>query len=244
MTRRRALSVPFPPRWREMLARNVSWYELLDEAEQETMEDLVRLFLDKTRFEGIGIEITDEIRAVIAYEACLLILKLGIEWYRDVTSVLVYPSTVVREGAHGIGHGIVDEGATPLLGEARLHGPVLVVWDTAIRQARHPEQGRNVVFHEFAHKIDMFDGGADGMPGLRRRSMTEWQAAMDYALQALRERPVPPLDPYGATNPAELFAVATEAFFQAPAPLRESLPSLYDILARFYGQDTAARVRQ
>ena len=225
-----------------MLARNVSWYDLLNKAEQETMEDLVRLFLDRTRFEGIGIEITDEIRAVIAYEACLLILRLGIEWYRDVTSVIVYPSMVVREGAHGIGHGIVDESAVPLLGEARLHGPVLIVWDTAIRQARHPGQGRNVVLHEFAHKIDMFDGGVDGMPGLRRRNMAEWQTATNHALQALRERPVPPLDPYGATNPAELFAVATEAFFEAPAALRQSLPSLYDVLARFYGQDTARRL--
>jgi Mlc titration factor MtfA (ptsG expression regulator) len=242
VTRKRALSVPFPQEWREMLARSVSWYGLLDDAEQESMEDLVRLFLDKTRFEGIDIDVTDTIRVVIAYEACLLILGLGIEWYRDVTSVIVYPSTVVREGAHGIGHGIVDGGATPLLGEARLHGPVLVVWDTAIRQARRPEWGRNVVFHEFAHKIDMFDGVADGVPALRRQSRIEWQTTMDHTLRALREFPVPPLDPYGATNEAELFAIATEAFFETPAALRQSLPSLYDILARFYGQDTAQRL--
>ncbi|MFZ0492793.1 MAG: M90 family metallopeptidase [Acidimicrobiia bacterium] len=241
MSRRRALSVSFPNVWREMLAERVSWYSSLNECQQATMEDLVRLFLDKTRFEGVGIEVTDEIRAVIAYEACLLVLGLGIEWYRDVTSVIVYPSTVIREGAHGIGDGIVDGAATPLLGEARLHGPVVVVWDMASRQAHHPERGHNVVLHEFAHKLDMYDGVANGIPALRKQDRAEWERTVGQTLQALRERPVPPLDPYGATNPAEFFAVATEAFFEMPVELRESLPSLYGILSRFYGQDPALR---
>jgi MtfA peptidase len=216
----------------------------MDEAEQTAMEDLTRLFLNKVRFEGIGIEVTDEIRVTIAYEACLLVLNLGIEWYRDVTSVIVYPTTVVRQGAHGIGDGIVDAAATPLLGEARLHGPVVVVWDTARRQARHPQRGHNVVLHEFAHKLDMYDGVADGVPALRRQDRAEWQTAMGQTLQALRERPVPPLDPYGATNPAEFFAVATEAFFEMPTALRSSVPSIYELLSRFYRQDTAMRFRR
>jgi len=242
MSRRRALSVPFPPQWRRLLAERVSWYSLLDDTEQTAMEDLVRLFLDKIRFEGVNIEVTDEIRAVIAYEACLLVLHLGMDWYRDVTSVIVYPSTVVRRGIHGIGDGIVDSAATPLLGEARLHGPVVVVWDSALRQARHPGSGYNVVLHEFAHKLDMYDGVANGTPAVRKQDRAEWQTTMGYTLQALREGPIPPLDPYGATNPAEFFAVATEAFFEAPTALRQSLPTLYAVLARFYGQDTAHRL--
>lgn len=241
MSRRRALSTPFPSEWRELLDDRVSWYRLLDEAEQRTMEDLTRLFLDRVRFEGIGMEVTDDIRVTITYEACLLVLQLGIEWYRDVTSVIVYPTTVVRPGAHGIGNGIVDGGATPLLGEARLHGPVVVVWDMARRHARHPERGHNVVLHEFAHKLDMYDGVADGVPALRRQDRASWEDAMGATLRALRERPIPPLDPYGATNPAEFFAVATEAFFEQPVALRRSSPTIYTLLSRFYGQDTAQR---
>ena len=246
MTRRKALSAPFPPNWRETLTRGVSWYGLLDDAEQATMENLTRLFLDRIRFEGAGgMAIDDEVRVVIAYQACLLVLQLGIEWYRDVTSVIVYPSTVVKNDARGIGDGIIDDHATALSGEARLHGPMIIVWDTAARQARHPEPGRNVVFHEFAHKIDMYDGVADGMPALRTRSrQLEWKELMDQTLELLRSRDVPPLDPYGATNLAELFAVATEAFFESSLHLRGALPALYGMLSRFYGQDTAARVRR
>lgn len=227
-----------------MLARDVAWYGLLDDAERATMEKLTRLLLDRTRFEGAGgMNIDDEVRVVIAYQACLLVLELGIEWYSDVTSVIVYPSTVVKKGARGIGHGIIDEHATALSGEARLHGPMIIVWDTAARQARHP--GHNVVIHEFAHKIDMYDGVADGMPALRTRSeQLEWKELMDQTLELLRSRDVPPLDPYGATNLAELFAVATEAFFEAPVHLRSSLPALYGMLSRFYGQDTATRVHR
>jgi Mlc titration factor MtfA (ptsG expression regulator) len=242
--RRKALSTPFPDDWRELLNERLSWYSLLDESEQATMEDLTRLFLAGTRFEGAGgLAIDDEIRVVIAYEACLLVLGLGIDWYRDVTSVIVYPSTIVRKGARGIGDGIVDGHDTPLSGEARLHGPMIIVWDTALKQARHPERGHNVVFHEFAHKIDMFDGVADGMPALRSRdAQMAWRSTMERTLRLVRTRHLPPLDPYGGTNPAELFAVATEAFFDTPAALRVSLPDLYDILSRFYGQDTAGRL--
>jgi Mlc titration factor MtfA (ptsG expression regulator) len=244
VSRRKVLAVPFPEPWRELLARRVSWYATLRAVEQERMEDLTRLLLAASRFEGAGgLDIDDEIRVVIAYQACLLILNLGIEWYRDVKSVIIYPSTVVRAGTHGISDGIVDDSRVPLSGQALLHGPMVIVWDTALRQARHPERGHNVVLHEFAHKIDMFDGSATGMPRLRSRPLQlQWRSVMDATLQRLRTGPVPPLDPYGSTNAAELFAVATEAFFEAPTALRRSLPTLYAVLAKFYGQDTAHRL--
>jgi len=240
---RKALTTPFPQAWRDLLAARISWYTLLDSSEQKRMEDLTRMFLSGTSFEGAGgLAIDDEIRVLIAYQACLLILNLGIGWYRDVSAVIVYPSTVVRTGSRGIGDGISDDGAFPLAGEARLHGPMIVVWDTALRQTRHPERGHNVVFHEFAHKIDMSDGAADGMPPLPSRSaQLEWRATMDVALSQIRESDVPPLDPYAGTNAAELFAVATETFFGAPTVLQGSAPTLYVMLSDFYGQDPATR---
>jgi MtfA peptidase len=243
MRRRRALSTPFPDEWRKLLADRLSWYENLDGSEHARLEDLTRLFLASTRFEEAGgLKITDEIQAVIAYQASLLVLGLDADWYRHVTSVIVYPSTIVRKGARGIGDGVIDDRILPLSGEARLHGPVVIVWDMALHQARHPERGHNVVFHEFAHTLDMFDGAADGMPALRDRDAEqEWQRVMAHTLHRLRTGHGSPLDPYGATNPAELFAVATEAFFDTPLPLRQALPDLYDILSGFYQQDPAAR---
>ncbi|HDK44966.1 MAG TPA: zinc-dependent peptidase [Actinobacteria bacterium] len=242
---RKALATPFPEAWRDLLAARVSWYALLDPPEREKMENLTRMFLSQTRFEGAGgLEMDDQIRVVIAYQACLLVLNLGIELYRDVTAVIVYPSAVVKAGSRGISDGIVDDGAFPMAGEARLHGPVVVVWDAALRQARHPERGHNVVFHEFAHKIDMSDGAADGMPPLPSRSaQLEWHATMEETLRRVRSTHATSLDPYAGTNAAELFAVATEGFFDAPAALRRSVPALYTMLSDFYGQDPATRRR-
>jgi Mlc titration factor MtfA (ptsG expression regulator) len=145
--------------------------------------------------------------------------------------------------------GAVTEAPVPLLGEARLHGPVLIVWDQALAQARHPERGHNLVYHEFAHKIDMLDGSADGRPPQPDRS--SYRRAVEVLtreFEALRKRAsegTPSLlDAYGAVNSAEFFAVATECFFDLPVPLQQQHPDLYTVLAEFYRQDPAARVRR
>jgi len=134
----------------------------------------------------------------------------------------------------------------PSLGEAHdRRGPVLLAWDDVERAAHHPGRGRNVVFHEFAHKLDMVDHLLDGTPPIHRRDeMERWIAVCTEVFQALRagdERP--PLDPYGATNPAEFFAVATEAFFDVPVDLERREPDLYDVLRAYYRQDPATRAR-
>jgi Mlc titration factor MtfA (ptsG expression regulator) len=250
--RRRAQETPFPSAWRALLTDRVAHWCFLGDAERERLEDLIKVFLVDKEFEGAGgLVVAEDVRVTIAAQACLLLLGLDHDYYRDVHSIIVYPSTVVRRGPHGsaVLPGAVTEQPTALLGEARLHGPMVIVWDQALAQARYPERGHNVVYHEFAHKIDMADGTADGAPPLpgpaaRRR----WGEVLEREFAGLRERAEEGrpslLDAYGATNPAEFFAVATESFFDLPVPLQQQHPDLYAMLAEFYRQDPALRVRR
>jgi Mlc titration factor MtfA (ptsG expression regulator) len=143
--------------------------------------------------------------------------------------------------------GTVVDGVQPVLGEAHGNrGPVLIAWDEAREAARNPGRGSNVVFHEFAHKIDMLDHIVDGTPPLENRGdLARWVAVCTEAFDALQagaERW--PLQPYGATKPAEFFAVATEAFFDVPVQLEQHEPNLYDVMRDFFKQDPAARLRR
>ena len=132
-----------------------------------------------------------------------------------------------------------------LLGEAHdQRGPILIAWDDAQRAAKHPGRGRNVVFHEFAHKLDMLDDMTDGTPPLPADQLDRWVEVCTEAYEALHDgEPRPPLDMYGGTNPAEFFAVATECFFDAPVALEQHEPALYEVLRDFYDQDPAERAR-
>jgi Mlc titration factor MtfA (ptsG expression regulator) len=155
---------------------------------------------------------------------------------------------VLSRGVHaGPVTGTEFEGVVPLLGEAHdLRGPILLVWDRARSAARHPGRGSNVVFHEFAHKIDMLDGLVDGTPPLPdRAAVRRWVEVCTEPYEALRAGDDRyPLDPYGATDPAEFFAVATEAFFDAPVALAAEEPALYAALRDYFAQDPAERARR
>ena len=206
------------------------------------MEDLIRMFLADKSFEGTrGFAPTDEMRLMIAAQACLLILGLDFGFYDDVTSIIVAPTVVRQSGPRHLDGGIVSDDPVTLSGQAVLHGPVLVVWDQIAHEARHPERGHNVVFHEFAHKLDMRNGAADGFPPATAELAQRWGPTFRSTLARLRTGDAPGLRSYGATNPAELLAVATEAFFDAPGRLREAEPDLYALLSGFYRQDPAAR---
>ena len=150
----------------------------------------------------------------IAAQAALLVLGLDVDEYREVGAIIVYPTAMQSRGVRaGPVPGTVTDGVVPVVGEAHdRRGPVLLAWDEALEAARHPGRGHNLVLHEFAHKLDMLDNALDGTPPLGRRGDLErWVEVCTEAYEALRagvERP--PLQPYGATNPAEFFAVATE----------------------------------
>ena len=184
----------------------------------------------------------------IATQAALLIVGLTVDEYREVSAIVVHPTETRSHGTYaGPARGTVIDGDFPILGEAHGNrGPVLIAWDEAHASARHPGRGYNVVFHEFAHKLDMLDHMVDGTPPLGRRGdIDRWVEVCTEAYESLREGiDRPPLRPYGATNPAEFFAVATEAFFDVPLALHEHEPDLYEVLRDFYRQDPAQRLRR
>lgn len=224
---------------------------MLDDAERTELHAMIQVFLEEKYWEGCGgLELTDEIRVTIAAQACLLQLCLPHDYYRNVQTILVYPSTVVTPeqtiGVFEIANAPVS-GPMPILGQAHAQGPVILVWDEALRNARHPEQGHNLVYHEFAHKLDMLDGVMDGTPQIADRSLfSQWVAvcSAEYLrLRLLAEKGSKTfLDSYGAANEAEFFAVATEEFFDRPLALIKHAPELYLVLSAFFRQDPAARL--
>jgi Mlc titration factor MtfA (ptsG expression regulator) len=241
----------FPPDWEAFVRTNVAHFAALNDTERTELCAMIQVFLDEKQWEGCGgLELSDEIRVTIAAQACLLQLALPHDYYRNVESILVYPATVVlpeyRPGVFENSNGPVD-GDVPILGQAFSRGPVILVWDAVLRGARHPEQGHNVVYHEFAHKLDMLDGAADGTPPLADSDqLAEWVAVCSREFQRLRllagKGHTTFLDAYGSTNEAEFFAVATEEFFDRPRALRDHAPDLYRVLRDYYRQDPAKRV--
>jgi len=214
------------------------------------MRLLVADFVHDTRWEAAsGFDLTEPIRVVIAAQASMLLLGLGIDSYPDLTSVIVHPSTVRLRGTHATGGGTFSTSTQHLAGQAHYQGPVLLSWSAARRGARFPQGGQNVVYHEFAHRLDMLDGVTDGTPPLGderdpdvRAARQRWVDVCTAAYDTVRAEGSPVLRPYAGTNPAEFFAVATEVFFNRPTELCEHEPALYRELQAFYGQDPAARV--
>jgi hypothetical protein len=204
------------------------------------LKDLVLLFLADKEFAGAhGIQVTDEMRVAIAAQACLPILELGLDWYAGWHGIVVYPGDFRVRRREMDEDGVVHEWDDDLAGEAMPGGPVVISWDAA---AHDPYM--NVVIHEFAHKLDMANGPADGRPPLHPgMDARAWAAAFDEAYQgfcdALERRRDTWLDPYAAEHPSEFFAVISEAFFEDPAETKRRYPAVYEQLKLFYRQDPA-----
>lgn len=236
---------PIPPHWREIVARNVPLAARLPAEDREQLLRLAQVFLHDKPMEGVGLELTDEIRVTIAAQACLLLLRLDYPCYPTLRRVLVYPGVFQPRRIEMPRFGEIHQEPRAALGEAWTSGVVVLSWDSSLVGALNPEEGQNVVLHEFAHVLDGENGAMDGFPLLDRPSaFRTWS----YVFRSLYERQVqetlegkePPVHPYGATNRAEFFAVATEAFFTTPSQLKQKLPDLYDELMKFYRQDPAS----
>jgi Mlc titration factor MtfA (ptsG expression regulator) len=244
--RRKILAAPFPPEWLGYLQANVPIFERLSEREKATLRDDLRIFVAEKHWEGCGgLTITDEIKVTIAAHACLLLLGIDHDSFESVLSILVYPSGFRSPDGWAGPDGVVHAD-TGLLGEAWRHGPVILAWDNVLAGGRNILDGRNVVLHEFAHQLDYLDGVADGTPPLHNREQyRKWHDVMtaEYAqLVAESEHGKPKvLDAYGATNPAEFFAVATECFFEKAVQMKHRHPQLYAVLQEYYCQDPARR---
>lgn len=243
--RKRIAGRPFPDLWQATLERNVPLYARLSESDREELKRHILIFLAEKRFEGCGgLEITDEIRVTIAAHACILLLHRHTDYYPGLPSILVYPSAYVAPDVrHFVGETVLESDDVRL-GESWHHGSVVLSWDDVRRTAANLHDGQNVVLHEFAHQLDSSGGKGDSTPVLRDdRSFQAWAKALgqDYERfqRAVQYRRPEVLDAYGATNPAEFFAVATECFFETPDELRRAYPRLYEELKRFYQQDPA-----
>lgn len=242
--RRDALDEPFPEAWRSRLSYRWPVWHLLDQRERARLEDLVRLFLADVRFEAAqGFALDDDKRLLVAAQASLIALELPDDVYRSVSSVILHPRTVVLHGARHVGSGsLVSDSPMPISGQAHIKGPVVLAWSTVAYEARHPEAGQNVVYHEFAHQLDMLDGTIDGTPPIADAvARARWVEVCTAELRSLRRGAPHVLRDYAATDPGEFFAVATETFFTRPTAVREGAPALYDVLCGFYRQDPAAR---
>jgi MtfA peptidase len=211
-------------------------------SETARLRELALLFLAEKQFEAAaGIRLTDAMRVSIAAQACLLVLELGFEWLEGWTSVVVYPGDFRVKRSELDETGVLHEWDDELSGEALPGGPVVLSWDAAAH-----DPAMNVVIHEFAHKLDMLNGAADGFPRLHAgMDRAAWAAAFQEAYEGFcdaleRGRPTW-LDPYAAEDPSEFFAVISEAFFEDPAETRRRYPEVYAQLALFYRQDPAAR---
>ncbi|MGO8836098.1 MAG: zinc-dependent peptidase [Limisphaerales bacterium] len=247
--RNRIRNRPFPSKWRDILESRYSMYSRLLPADRRELEGLIQVFLAGKQFEGCdGQEITDEVRVLIAAQACLLLLHRDTECYPRLHSILVYPSSYIAQTWHWEKDGTITEGDQARGGESWPHGAVVLAWDGAFAGAAEPDKSRNLVLHEFAHQLDQEDGVADGAPLLDGPTFSQtlqryrtWARVLSQEFQQLRRAAEDGretvLDTYGAQNPAEFFAVATECFFERPGRLQERHPALYAQLKEFYRQD-------
>jgi Mlc titration factor MtfA (ptsG expression regulator) len=242
--RERLRSQPFPPEWRAIVERNLPVFRRLSAADQTELLGHVQVFLAEKSFEGCGgLDLTDEIQVTIAAQACILLLHRNTDYYPDLTSILVYPSGYIAREDRSLGGGIWEEGEEARVGHtARELRAMVLAWDAAKQGAADPSDGKNLVLHEFAHQLDFENLLADGTPALDTRgAYVAWARVMSREFEALRDADdagLPTLlDRYGATNPAEFFAVATEAFFERPKALRLRHPELFAELSKFFRQD-------
>ncbi|MFO0874686.1 MAG: M90 family metallopeptidase [Phycisphaerales bacterium] len=258
LRRRRIRREPFPPGWELLLDEQFAHWARLGDDGRARLRDEIRFFIAERFWEGCaGLEMTERMQVIIAAQACLLLLGRPDLEFRNVSTILVYPSgyfagpqpTPVLGGTPRV----TDGAGTPVLGQAFDRGPVILSWRHAQAGASDAGDGENVVIHEFAHKLDMLNGAVDGQPPMSSREQARaWHRTMTDAYEKLASEarmrtrigpwsgapaPSAPIRPYALTNPAEFFAVATEVFFERGAALRAWDEELYGALAGFYRQE-------
>ena len=222
------------PEW-ESLIQQVPAVLRYDAHTRRRLRDYVVLFLHDKSIEGAGrLQVTEQMRRLIALQACIPIIGLGLDWYDGWRSVIVYPGDFYVHDAYTDDSGVVHEIEEARSGEAWIEGPVVVSW-------AEDAEDTNVVIHEFAHKLDMLNGAANGMPPLHNdMDRTEWtqiftRAYDDFCARLERGEPLP-LDSYAATDPSEFFAVVSEVFLTTPDRVRDVYPRVYTQLCAFYRQ--------
>lgn len=227
-----------------VVVTSLPFLENLSPSEQQQLRELSESFLGAKEFSAAGgLELTDEICVSIAAQGCLPILKLGLSTYRDWVGIIVYPDEFVVRRQIEDDDGVMHEYDDVLAGEAWEGGPLILSW----HDVKMAGDGYNVVIHEFAHKLDMLNGDADGMPALHSGiTESEWQetflAAYDNFCQRVDSGEDTIIDPYASEAPGEFFAVLSECFFELPDVVAEEYPALYALFSRYYRQDPLTRL--
>ena len=240
--RQRLMKQPFPREWEEILRENVALYKHLPEDLRERLHGYINVFLDEKNFEGCGgLQLTEAMKVTIAAQACLLLLKGNPTFYPRLKSIVVYPGAYIAKQTTLVG-GIPVLTDSARLGESWNSGELVLAWDHVKQESVDIRDGHNVVLHEFSHQLDQEDGRADGAPILEQgTSYVAWARILgrEYGelVEKVKKHHRDVIDSYGATNPAEFFAVITEAFFKKPAKLKQKHPELYEELKLYYKMD-------
>lgn len=244
--RRRIVAQPFPAAWRTILRRRMPLLRRLPPDLQLQLKRRMQVFLAEKPFIGCnGLVVTEEMRVLVAAQACLLILNRPTEYFPRLTQVLLYPSAYWVDRKEGDGSGVQHERREARSGESWVLGQVILSWPDVLAGAADPGDGQNLVIHEFAHQLDQERGRATGAPFLGQRSRyARWAKVFGSEFHRLRQELARGeetlLSPYAATEPAEFFAVASEVFFEQPHQMAERHAALYEQLARYYAVDPLA----
>jgi hypothetical protein len=248
LRRRRLKNRFFPSHWIDIIERNVSLYQRLPYSLRKRLHGHINVLLVEKKFKGCGgLHLTDEIKVTIAAIAALLLLNERGNYYSKLNLILVYPSAFIAGTTTGFGDYYLEEKQVKA-GESWHIGIVVLSWENIRYDVRHWQDGRNVVLHEFAHQLDQEEGSASGVPILEKRSdYVTWGRVFRKEYEQLHrelERGVETvIDEYGATDPAEFFAVATETFFEKPCQMQRKHPELYNELKRYYKLDPVEWVK-
>lgn len=236
----------FPSTYKEIVQK-IPFYSRLSRNDQRMMHYAILRFISEKEFIGVqGLQISDEMRVVISFYACLLLLRIKThECYGNLSTVLVYPYEFVSHHSRNEG-GISTTQSLALEGQSS-SDTVVISWHSAQNEAYHVYD-QNVVLHEFAHELDFMSGEIDGVPSMAQSRYRRWTEVMYGEYKKLQKRSLKRghlgkyalIGEYAATNEAEFFAVASERFFETPQKLKKDFPELYAELENFYKMDTAS----
>ncbi|PMB18511.1 hypothetical protein CEN47_24330 [Fischerella thermalis CCMEE 5319] len=234
---------PFPPLWNAIIENNLPIYTRLSPDERRRLQGHVQVFLAEKQFIGCqGLQVTEEMKLTIAAVACLLLLNERGEYFPKLRSILIYPSAYIVNETVATSEYVVEERRVARLGESWSRDQVVLSWEQVQQDTHNWSDGHNVILHEFAHQLDQEEGKTQGVPILPTKSdYPIWARVMTQAYQQLcndvQRGLKNVMDSYGATNPAEFFAVATETFFEKPQQLLKMHPALYELLQGYYQVD-------
>lgn len=238
--RQKLFALTAPSQWVEFIKTNVAIYHFLPANLQQELLGHVNVFLAEKYFSGhAGLEVTDEMRVTIAAQACLLLLNRKHNYFTHLKTIMLYPAGFKNPNHDKPGHH---------LGESWVRGPVVLSWNDVKHGGINAKDGTNVVLHEFAHQLDQADGAGDGRPIIANSQLRVWGKVLSKEFKTLitkaRLRNRSFFDHYGATNPAEFFAVITEHFYEQPKTFQRKHADLYQVLKKYYQVDPASWLKK